>query len=176
MNFHGNMFLMWWQVYTPNWILFSSTSKTITEWRTVPGQAFSWRAEQRLQTQGIPEGPGHWGQHVGDSCPGPFSLAQQDHHRSSYSRNQVHHWGTEEMSSMQGSSYLHFNCSTRPRMSCMWACLQGPEVKVTYPHLSCSLSLAQLPFLTIVGPWRLFQWLKENFKLMGKTMPIRYKN
>jgi len=32
----------------------------------------------------------------------------------------------------------------------------------------------QLPFLTIVGPWRLFQWLKEHFKLMGQNLPIRF--
>lgn len=32
----------------------------------------------------------------------------------------------------------------------------------------------QLNFITIVGPWRLHQWLKEHFKLIGRNLPIRF--
>ena len=33
--------------------------------------------------------------------------------------------------------------------------------------------LIQLNFITIVGPWRLHQWLKEHFKSIGRNLPIR---
>ncbi|XP_068717526.1 zinc phosphodiesterase ELAC protein 2-like isoform X2 [Montipora capricornis] len=32
----------------------------------------------------------------------------------------------------------------------------------------------QLPYLPVIGPWRLFQWLKKHSKLMGKDLPIRF--
>ena len=35
------------------------------------------------------------------------------------------------------------------------------------------LFLIQLNFITIVGPWRLHQWLKEHFKSIGRNLPMR---